>query len=172
MEKKNIHERYVEAAENYSVKATLAEKRLFVISMLRLICFVGGIVLIWIGFLYNALLGVSVLAVVFLLFFFLLKKYSSQTEKKEYYRNLAEINKHEASALSGDLSFFDGGDKYINTGHHFSYDIDLFGKNSLFRYLNRTVTGFGRDLLADWLSNPYKLVDNLDKRQATIAELA
>ena len=172
MEKENLHKRYIKAAEDYSVKATLAERRLFIISMLRLICFAGGIILIWTGFYYNVSSGFSALVVVSLLFAVLLKKYLFQTEQKEYYRNLTEINLHEAAALSGDLSFSDGGDKYINTGHFFSYDIDLFGKASLFRYLNRTVTGFGRDLLANWLSNPYELAGELDERRAAIDELA
>jgi hypothetical protein len=88
MKKENIHKRYTKAAEKYSAKATLAEKRLFLLSMLRLICFAGGIILTWTGFYCNVLFGISALTVTLLLFFFLLKKYSYQTKQKEYYSKI------------------------------------------------------------------------------------
>ena len=56
--------------------------------------------------------------------------------------------------------------------HDFSNDVDLFGDDSLFQYLNRTVTGYGRDILAGWLSDPYPLAAELFQRQEAIRELA
>ncbi len=42
-----------------------------------------------------------------------------------------------------------------NRNHDFSEDIDLFGEDSLFRYLNRTVTGYGREILSGWVADPF-----------------
>ena len=86
--------------------------------------------------------------------------------------NLASINQNEADALSGNLSAFEAGSSYIDIRHDFSFDVDLFGASSLFQYLNRTVTGYGRDILASWLSDPFTLSNELLPRQETIKELA
>jgi hypothetical protein len=163
---------YAETAERYSALAGLAGRKLFATSMLRLACFAGGAVLIWAGFAHSVWWGVSAAAVVLLLFALLLRRYLRLAERQVYYGNLAEINRHEAGAMSGNRGFADGGGRYVDTGHSFSYDIDLFGNASLFRYINRTVTGFGRDLLARWMSNPYALSGDMENRQAAVRELA
>ena len=54
----------------------------------------------------------------------------------------------------------------------FSYDVDLFGVSSIFQYLNRTVTEYGRDILGGWLSDPYPLSEKLISRQEAIREVA
>ena len=60
----------------------------------------------------------------------------------------------------------------IDSKHDFSGDIDLFGDDSLFRYLNRSVTGPGRSILAGWLSDPYDLREQVTERQEAVRELA
>ena len=86
--------------------------------------------------------------------------------------NLILINQNEVAAISGDLSAFNDGNSYIDIRHDFSFDIDLFGAASLFQYLNRTVTGYGRDILASWLSDSFSLSKELVPRQEAIKELA
>ncbi|NMB52510.1 MAG: hypothetical protein GX999_09300, partial [Bacteroidales bacterium] len=53
----------------------------------------------------------------------------------------------------------------------FSYDTDIFGPGSLFQFLNRTCTGYGSEVLACWLSDPYELRTVLRERQQTVAEI-
>jgi DNA mismatch repair ATPase MutS len=48
----------------------------------------------------------------------------------------------------------------------------LFGNNSLFQYINRTSTLFGKNLLADWFNNHLKNKDLIEKRQEAVRELA
>ncbi len=67
---------------------------------------------------------------------------------------------------------FDGGSDLIDPKHDFSGDLDLFGDDSLFRFLNRTVTGSGRSQLAGWLSEPYNLREEITERQEAVRELA
>jgi DNA mismatch repair ATPase MutS len=85
---------------------------------------------------------------------------------------MTRINQDEANALSGNLSAFHTGSSYIDIRHDFSFDVDLFGASSLFQYLNRTVTGYGRDILASWLSDPFRLSKELELRQEAVRELA
>jgi len=67
---------------------------------------------------------------------------------------------------------FNDGSSFANAGHDFSYDLDIFGASSLFQYINRTCTGYGREVLAKWLSDPYILSSSLELRQRTISELS
>jgi DNA mismatch repair ATPase MutS len=50
--------------------------------------------------------------------------------------------------------------------------VDLFGTSSVFQYLNRTITDYGRDILATWLSDPFRFSQELVPRQQAINELA
>lgn len=45
--------------------------------------------------------------------------------------------------------FSDIGEEFIDRNHNFSSDLDIFGKNSLFQWINLTNTSFGRKNLAN-----------------------
>jgi len=105
-------------------------------------------------------------------FLFLVMKFEDYSDKIAITENLVRINLNEISALDGDFSPFDGGSDLIDPRHDFSGDLDLFGDDSLFRYLNRTVTGSGRYQLAGWLSEPYNLREEITERQEAVRELA
>ena len=170
--KHDLISRYRQAAEKYSGLEAKEEKHLLYLSAARFLSFTGGLVLIWFVFSVSRIAAYFLIPSVIILFTYLLKKYSEHTGKKEFLGNLAKINNDEAKAIAGDYSCFEPGNEYINGDHEFSFDIDLFGKSSLFQYINRTVTGYGSDILASWLSDPFKLADRLISRQDAIQELA
>lgn len=172
MNKDNLRKRYLDASENFRLSEAKENRLLVYISLLRFLCFTGGFILIWLVFLKSVITGVIIALVVIVLFLYLLKLYSDHTHKKEHMGRLAIINSNEANAVSGDISPFQAGNEYICTSHDFSNDVDLFGNSSLFQFLNRTVTGYGRDILAGWLSDPFPLSPGLISRQEVIRELA
>lgn len=63
-----------------------------------------------------------------------------------------QVYRNEVAALSGDFSSFDDGERYIDPHHPFTFDMDIFGKDSLYQRINRTVTTCGADRLAECLS--------------------
>lgn len=63
------------------------------------------------------------------------------------------ICKREQKTFMGDFSSFRTGEKFIDSGHEFTLDLDIFGKSSLFNRLNRTITANGEMALADRLKN-------------------
>jgi ABC-type multidrug transport system fused ATPase/permease subunit len=172
MTRENIREKYQNESALFMRLEEKEEKQLIVLSILRLLSFVGGFILIWFGFTVSFFVGIILILVTVSLFFYLLKFYSSHSDKKEIFNNLSRINRNEADALEGNLSSFDGGNSYTDIGHDFSNDVDLFGILSLFQYINRTVTTYGRDILAAWLSDPYPLSHELISHQEAIKELA
>lgn len=173
MNKKELISDYSERADRAVREEKKEDRILLILSVLRLICFAGGSFLVIFLFLErHTTFALAALPVFTVLFLYLLKLYSDHSDRKQFAANMASININEAAALNGDLAKFDPGERYINHSHDFSFDIDLFGEKSLFRYLNRTVTGFGRDLLADWLSDPFPLASDLAGRQEVVRELA
>jgi hypothetical protein len=146
METVPVEERYRLNAEKNKQLGAREKKLLLTLSLLRLIVFVAGAGLAVAGFSYNTGAGIISIVLTVILFLFLLNRYAVHSERKEFYENLETINRNEICALSGDLSDFNDGNKWINPDHDFSNDIDLFGKDSLFQFLNRTVTGHGRPL--------------------------
>ncbi len=59
-----------------------------------------------------------------------------------------EVLHLESLALSGDYSHFHSGEEYVDPHHEYSFDLDVFGKGSLFNRIARTVTDGGSDFLA------------------------
>lgn len=167
-----LFKKYTKAAEEFRLLTLQQDRKLFLLSMLRLLCFAGGFFLSWYSFNLGIAQGILVLLLSLLLFVWLLKLYSDHTEKRDFLNNLSEINSREARAMDGDTSFFASGAEFSDKDHPFSSDIDIFGSTSVFQYLNRTVTSYGREILANWVSDPYLLSPNILKRQETIKELA
>ena len=172
MKKEELKERYLSSGIFYSRLKKQEEKLLLILSVLRLITFIGGVLLIWLGFTTSIYAGLALTFIILFLFLYLLKLFSVHSERREYFSNLTLINQNEAVALSGNYSAFDTGSSYTDIKHDFSFDVDLFGDSSLFQYMNRTVTGYGRDILAGWLSDPFNLSAELESRQAAIKELS
>jgi DNA mismatch repair ATPase MutS len=167
-----MKDRYLKRADGFRLLELKEEKILLALSILRLCIFAGGIFLIWLGFTRSLIAGFLLIPVLVILFLYLLKLYSYHSEIKVFLAMLVLVNQNEAEAVSGNLSAFEAGNEYADPHHNFSNDVDLFGNNSLFQYLNRTVTGYGRDILASWLSDPFTLTGELILRQEAIKELA
>ena len=96
----------------------------------------------------------------------------------ERQQRLIAAYQREISYFHGDYSCFDEGKDYINPSHPFSFDLDLFGKDSLFQRVCRAVTVGGRDLLAQWLTketadgNHKDFIASIEQRRKAVEELA
>lgn len=172
MKKDQLLENYLNLADKYSGLNERERKKLTTISFLRLLVFIGGTGLTVAAFSLGTVTGIVAFVIFIILFLFLVRHYVAHSEKRDFYNNLVSVNKNEVKALSGDNSAFKDGAEWINIDHEFSNDIDLFGRESLFQYLNRTITGHGREMLAGWLSDPYKLSEDFKPRQEAIRELS
>lgn len=84
------------------------------------------------------------------------------------FSNLRKVYLHELSYLKGDFSCFDDGERYADAHHPFTFDLDVFGEDSLFQRINRTVTTGG----SDWLAAQLSSVANRSARADAVDELA
>ncbi len=162
---------YSDLAAKYRDLAEKERKVLLLISVFRLLTFAGGIILTWLAFTLSKYYGFAALILTLVIFVYLLKLYSEHLLKQQLLLDLELINLNEIKAVEGDFSIFPDGSSFAVRGHDFSYDTDVFGPGSLFQFLNRTCTGYGSEVLAGWLSDPYELNTLLKVRQQTVAEI-
>ena len=105
------------------------------------------------------------------IFFFIAVSYHQKmTQKKRYLSQLIKINQHEIAYLKGDLSYFNTGEQYKNDQHDFCNDLDVFGEESVFQKINRTVLNEGENQLAELLKS--NDIDDIPSKQNTVKELA
>lgn len=88
----------------------------------------------------------------------------------EKLRALKTVYENEVRYLDGDFSCFGSGEEYADPKHPYSTDIDIFGRDSLFQRVNRTVTKGGSDMLADSLAS-MKWGKNKEKPQKELAAM-
>jgi len=119
----------------------------------------------------SVLLSAITALALFAAFAVILKKHLKNIELQQQKERLKNINQFELNCLEGDFSAFQSGCQYENTKHFYSSDLDIFGAHSLFRYLNRTTSPSGSDMLADWLSKPAS-TSEIEARQQAVRELA
>jgi hypothetical protein len=92
--------------------------------------------------------------------------------KKQIFEQLLHINKEEANFIAtNNTDAFGDGATYQNAQHSYSYDLDFFGKNSLYQHLNRTATYMGEKELAANL-NTILNNDAIIAQQAAVKELS
>lgn len=147
------------------------KKQIFRISMLRLTLFIAGVAGIYFFFSQTPLLIVCI-CLTFLPLFILVKIHNRFFIRKEWLETQARIIQEELQALSGDYSSFEDGKEYVNPEHPYSFDLDIFGRRSLFQSINRTCTFFGKVRLAKWLQNHLHEKTSIEKRQEMIREIS
>lgn len=84
---------------------------------------------------------------------------------------LLRINTLESDYLAGNFSALDQGERFNDPAHPYAHDLDLFGEDSLFQHLNRTVTFSGTQKLVSWLLSLSKDPEVIHSRQQAAEEL-
>ena len=167
----NPENHYTERLSLTAGQLQQVKKQIFRISMLRLTLFIAGVAGIYFFFSQTPLLIVCI-CLTFLPLFILVKIHNRFFIRKEWLETQAHIIQEELQALSGDYSSFEDGKEYVNPEHPYSFDLDIFGRRSLFQSINRTCTFFGKNRLAKWLQNHLHEKTSIEKRQEMIREIS
>jgi hypothetical protein len=128
--------------------------------------FIAGYFLFHIGLIF-------IVAFILLTVIFVRLIYADTDNKKiiSHTQQLIQINIDELTALSGNSTHFEDGAIHQPHAHDYANDLDLFGKASLFQYINRTASEMGSQTLASWLLAPAEEIIVLQRQQA-IKELS
>src|SRR6185312_7472795 len=135
----------------------------------------GAIIAIIAGFYVLWSLGIIyvIVASVLLLFIFvrLVSADLKNQTKIEHTNQLIRINENELKFLDGNYYDFPSGSEHIPKEHPYANDLDIFGRASLFQYLNRTTSEPGSTKLAEYLKSPASKED-IAERQSSVKELS
>ena len=155
-------------------RATLEalKRKIYHAGTLRLLIVVAALVAVWIarGAGWAVLTSIAVACVV--PFVALMVYHNRLAVQRDFAAELLRLNEAERRAIDYDFSAFDGGGEYADAAHPFALDLDVFGEQSLFRSLNRTVTSAGQSLLAQWFMRPLTERAAVLRRREAIRELA
>lgn len=118
--------------------------------------------------------GIVLFVLHIILFLFLVKIHEKIYINKERVKGFIELNKKEIERINGKWkSFDDKGEEYLDLKHPFINDLDIFGKNSLFQWVNNTKTTYGRKSLKNLMMfNNLPRREEILERQSSLKELA
>jgi len=149
-----VEEIYNCRIKSFQLKVYELQKKENMLAILRLLVFIVAIVLLFIFMSVSLLLAFVLLLLGLSGLGFLVKYNINISKQKKHNQYLSEINEKEIQCIHGNFRSFNGGFGYIDKEHSYTSDLDIFGKSSLFQYINRTTSKPGSDKLADWLNRP------------------
>ena len=142
------------------------------ISLLRVLLFVAGFAGLILFYRSGTWAVVLTVCCTFLPFFILVKVHNRLYFRKEQLETQLKLNQDELKGLEGDYSVFDEGREFIDAGHPYSYDLDLFGRKSLFQALGRTCTHIGKQTLTTWMQHHLTEKAAIETRQESIRDMS
>jgi len=168
-----------EAFKIYSIKIKKLETKLKnlkhknrIISYIRLAIFIITIALSFYLKKYGINYVIINLIVFFIPFLLLIKQNSKLLSAIKHFEELIKVNLNEIEGLKGNNLVFQSGKEYINIEHPYSFDLDIFGKNSIYQLINRTSTKGGANKLSDWLKTSLLERKKIIEQQKSVKELS
>ncbi len=163
-----------QASEQYQKLEQQQKRQLNRISQLRLSVFLVAAVIGILSTINEYIVwGIAVSAILFVLFVGFVIYHHKIKRKWQTTGCYITIYQQYIDRITGSWgSFKDSGRDFINSKHPYMNDLDLFGNNSLFQWINLANTHDGRVALHDLLVTPDKDPDAIRVRQKAIAELA
>jgi len=161
---------YSSREAEFSTSAERLKKLSDHLSIARLAVFVGALILFALLLSVSITASLTALLVALILFAWLVIRYETTEKNRKRFLHLAEINSLEIKCIDGDFSAYKAGEEQIERDHPYSYDLDIFGKASLFQYICRTTSRPASDLLAEYLKQSASREEIL-RRQEAVGEL-
>ena len=160
---------YQQRVAHFQEQVKQVDKTIRYYSISRIVVTLVTIALAYLGF--QESLFFYPIPLSFILFFFLVQRQSKKEEDRRILLHLVKLNQWEGSATLYDFHNFPDGQSFVNSHHSYSHDLDLFGKGSLFQYLNRSATQLGETKLADELAHLKFGKEEVLQRQQAIRAL-
>jgi ABC-type multidrug transport system fused ATPase/permease subunit len=162
---------YNSEKEKYQSLYQVESHKLLVSSTLRLVLAAICLYTAFQYFFKDAIGLYGIIAAISLIVFLLLvKRHERLNQQTRLYEQLVRINETEIKVTNGDYSDFYDGNEFEQPDHPYTFDLDGFGKKSLYQYLNRTANFIGRERLSQYLISPEKT--EIERTQAATQELS
>ena len=168
----DLQKYYQEKLDKAFEESNRTKKKILHTSLLRVTIFIAGFIALCYGYDQGGAIIGGILLGTFIPFLLLVKLHNRLFHQKDWYETSIHHYQAELASLENANSAFDGGKEWIDASHPFSLDLDIFGDRSLFQFLNRTCTPFGKETLSHWLRQPLDKKEDIETRQQAIKELS
>jgi hypothetical protein len=138
--------------------------RAILFGAIALICYISYQYFNFTYAVFAFIIGISI-------FLFSVNKHLKIKYLRDKNRILFTLNEDEIKRLDNIFTRTETGEQFAESNHFYASDLDIFGKQSLFKLLNRTHTYTGGATLANWLKFPSRKAEILS-RQESIEELS
>lgn len=166
-----LRELYRQRESAFREELGFAQRKSRAFSSLRLAVFILAIGALAYGF-YSPYSGLPLALVLLAVFISLIFRHERVKQHIIFLERLVEINLNAGLRLEGKwTAFADDGREYINHNHPYATDLNIFGKGSLFQFVNATGSFLGRQILVEQLSSGAKYAE-IEPRQAAVSDLA
>ncbi len=167
-----VYDYYRSTIEENSRFVRFLKRRIYVVGIARLLLVIGLIINLAAGSGQSWQLLVAIALVYTIPFIILMTYHNRLFGRKSRAEALILLCERELKGLDYDFSAFDGASDKSDPHHSFSLDLDLFGEQSFFQSVNRTVTHGGREILAEWFLKPLSGKAAILERQDAVRELS
>ncbi len=162
---------YNQRREQFSLQLNQTKQQLRRIAWLRsLIVLFSSLLLYKTWNAMPVLLWLTEAVVCIALFLLVLSIDTDVKEKAAHWQRLVVINEEEIKILHYNFLHRETGVEYLPQNHAFAEDLDLFGKASLYQYINRSTSQQGRKLMAEKMLRPSNQ-QQIKTEQKAVAEL-
>jgi hypothetical protein len=161
---------YIDTIRKLNDQLDQLNKKKAALSWLRLISFLTAVLLLWLLWPKGLLIALAAFVIVFAGFLFFVSKDLANKAAIDNTLLLLRVNKEELSFLEHQFTQFPDGNNLQPELHPYANDLDVFGRASLYQYINRTTSQQGNQLLATWLLTP-AVATVITQRQEAVKEL-
>jgi predicted ATPase len=163
---------YEDRIKRCSSERDSLKKTIYSYGTIRLLLVVAAIIALWL-LRHSGWMAMGGVAFVFAVpFAVLMALHNRLAFRLDYVNEALRLNSDELQGLNNDFSAFDGAPELTDLQHEFAADLDLFGRQSLFQSLNRTVMPKGKKCLAEWFLRPLSDKPEILHRQEAVRELS
>ncbi len=167
----NPKDKYNTLLQASIANAQQMQRRLSMLSILRLTAFLlaaSALYLLW-DMRLLTFLGFT-LPVIFFIYF--VRKHTDQKEALEKEKIFASLCSEELECMEGNWrKRYDGSD-YLDPLHPFTSDLNVFGRHSLFQYINRCQSKIATKIFAERLAAPLNDARAISREQAIAVHFA
>lgn len=162
-----IYQQYLQA---HTATLQALQKTKTRLAWLRFITVIATAIGSYKSFETDILLGIIAMIIGISIFLFFIAKDVTNNKAINHTNTLIHINHQEIAILNYQYFHRESGDQFAQPTHAYTNDLDIFGKASLYQYINRCNTEQGKALLADNLQKAIT-IDAIQNRQSAIKEL-
>ena len=157
---------YQDLLQKHQRELSILKKRHSLIGWFRLVIVLITAVLAYFIFGSNVLFGYAIIAVGIALFLVAVARDVTVTKAIQNTQRLIDINKEELLILGDAFVHRYTGEDLIPALHDYANDLDIFGKASLFQWLNRCNSEQAKELLANGLLEPLPVAAIIERQNA------